>query len=86
MEYSRPCEQGDTPYYPLRLVNDKSLLARYVELAKTEQYTTFVGRLGTYRYVDMHVAIAEALATAEKFLQADDRGDKMPAFVVDPLA
>ena len=84
-EYSRACELGDTPYYPLRLVQEKSLLARYLELARSETNVTFVGRLGTYRYVDMHVAIAEALDTAETFLANQRSAQPMPAFSVDPL-
>ncbi len=84
-EYSRVCEAGDTPYYPIRLVNEKSLLARYIELARAELDTTFVGRLGTYRYLDMHIAIGEALDVAARFLSARARAEQMPAFVVDPL-
>jgi UDP-galactopyranose mutase len=84
-EYSRLCGEGDTPYYPIRLVKDKTQLARYVELANAETNTTFVGRLGTYRYLDMHVTIAEALDVAERFLAVTKMGGVMPAFVVDPL-
>lgn len=84
-EYSRICEEKDTPYYPIRLVRDKSQLARYVEMANTEKNTTFVGRLGTYRYLDMHVTIEEALNTAQQFLNTMAIGHKMPAFHVAPL-
>jgi UDP-galactopyranose mutase len=84
-EYSRLCEPNDTPYYPIRLVKDKALLSHYVELARTQRNTTFVGRLGTYRYLDMHVAIGEALDASERFLDVSKDGGKMPAFVVDPL-
>ena len=84
-EYSRLCDEGDTPYYPIRLVKDKSLLTRYVELAKNENNITFVGRLGTYRYLDMHVTIAEAMEVAELYVNAQSNLLKMPAFVVDPL-
>jgi UDP-galactopyranose mutase len=84
-EYSRECLAGDVPYYPIRLVEEKSLLGRYVDRARAERRTSFVGRLGTYRYLDMHVAIAEALDVAQKFL-ACDRGDRaVPAFFVDPV-
>jgi UDP-galactopyranose mutase len=85
-EFSRLCEAKDTPYYPIRLVHDKAQLTKYVELAKTEANTTFVGRLGTYRYLDMHVTIAEALDVAEKFLATRSTGEKMPSFMVDALA
>jgi len=85
-EYSRACSERDIPYYPIRLVNDKTLLTHYVELANAETQVTFVGRLGTYRYLDMHVTIEEALKVAEHFLQAVQTGKTMPAFVVDPLS
>ena len=84
-EYSRSCEPQDTPYYPIRLVDEKALLSRYVALARGEPKTTFVGRLGTYRYLDMHIAIAEALDVAERFLVSQKSGGTMPNFVVDPL-
>ncbi|WP_019143204.1 UDP-galactopyranose mutase [Noviherbaspirillum massiliense] len=84
-EYSRYCEERDTPYYPIRLAKEKSQLKSYIELAKGEKNMTFVGRLGTYRYLDMHVTIAEALDAAERFLELDPAGGVMPAFAVDPL-
>lgn len=84
-EYSRLCGENDTPYYPIRLVKDKTQLARYVELANAERNVTFVGRLGTYRYLDMHVTIEEALNAAESFLATDKSAEKMPAFCVNPL-
>jgi UDP-galactopyranose mutase len=84
-EYSRECGHDDVPYYPLRLVNDKARLTHYVDLARAETNTTFIGRLGTYRYLDMHVAIAEALDTANIFLETTRSKAVMPAFVVDPL-
>jgi len=84
-EYSRECVAGDVPYYPIRLVEEKALLGQYVGRARLEQRTSFVGRLGTYRYLDMHVAIAEALDAAQQFL-ACRRGDRpVPAFFVEPL-
>jgi UDP-galactopyranose mutase len=84
-EYSRFCEENDTPYYPIRLAKEKSQLKQYIELANAEKDVTFVGRLGTYRYLDMHVTIGEALDVAERFLACKTSGDKMPAFMVNPL-
>ena len=83
-EYSRLCGETDTPYYPIRLVKDKTQLARYVALANQERGVTFVGRLGTYRYLDMHVTIEEALNVADKFLSMGQNTAAMPAFCVDP--
>lgn len=83
-EYSRDCEPGDTPYYPIRLATEKALLARYVERARAERGISFVGRLGTYRYLDMHVTIAEALGWADRC--ASGGFAALPAFSPDPLA
>ena len=83
-EFSRLAEPGDTPYYPIRLVEEKALLADYVQMARDTRGVTFVGRLGTYRYLDMDVTIREALDTARTFLAQSAEGQPMPAFVADP--
>ncbi|MCL4187863.1 MAG: UDP-galactopyranose mutase [Rhodobacteraceae bacterium] len=84
-EYSRACGPGDIPYYPIRLVDEKALLARYVDRARAETGVTFVGRLGTYRYLDMDVTIREALDAGRTFLARRAAGAPMPAFAVAPL-
>lgn len=81
-EFSRLAEPGDIPYYPIRQVDEKALLADYVKKAEGETGVTFVGRLGTYRYLDMDVTIREALDTAAVFLE---QGADTPAFVKAPL-
>ncbi len=60
-EYARACGPDDIPYYPIRLVEEKALLGQYEALAAAERNVSFVGRLGTYRYLDMDVTIREAL-------------------------
>jgi UDP-galactopyranose mutase len=85
-EFSRQCEEKDIPYYPIRQARDKEQLERYVNVAKQEPNVTFVGRLGTYRYLDMDVTINEALATADKFLACAKSNERMPAFAIDPMA
>jgi UDP-galactopyranose mutase len=84
-EYSRYCEESDTPYYPIRLAHEKAQLKQYIDLANKEKDITFVGRLGTYRYLDMHVTIAEALDVAEHFLACQASRLRMPVFRVDAL-
>lgn len=84
-EYSRQCEENDIPYYPIRMARDKEQLERYINIAKEETNVTFVGRLGTYRYLDMDVTIHEALMTADQFLACASDKTPMPAFVVNPL-
>ncbi|SFE86782.1 UDP-galactopyranose mutase [Sulfitobacter brevis] len=60
-EFSSACGPDDIPYYPIRMVKEKSLLARYEALAAQEEGVSFLGRLGTYRHLDMDVTIREAL-------------------------
>ncbi len=84
-EYSRACEQDDIPYYPIRLTDEQAMLRDYIALAEQEQGVSFVGRLGTYRYLDMDVTIAEALAAAESFLDLRRRKAQIPAFFVSPV-
>ena len=84
-EYSRSCGDDDTPYYPVRLVEEKAQLLQYVQLARAEQGVTFLGRLGTYRYLDMDVTIHEALQVADVARDAFAATRPMPAFVSDPL-
>jgi UDP-galactopyranose mutase len=81
-EYSRLSGPQDIPYYPIRLVKEKEQLLRYVESARAATNVTFLGRLGTYRYLDMDVTIKEALDVADTFLK---NPSQMPSFVVDPL-
>jgi len=84
-EFSRAAEPGDIPYYPIRQVAEKALLSDYVDLAGTTAGVTFVGRLGTYRYLDMDVTIREALDTARGFLEDTAAGRAVPAFYKAPL-
>lgn len=63
-EYSRFAEENDEPYYPINTEADRTLLASYRARAKAETASAkvlFGGRLGTYQYLDMHMAIASAL-------------------------
>ncbi|SHH16969.1 UDP-galactopyranose mutase [Cognatiyoonia sediminum] len=84
-EYSRECGPDDIPYYPIRLVDEKAMLSEYVDLARATENVTFIGRLGTYRYLDMDVCIKEALDVAETYLTAHSEGRPIPTFVHDPL-
>lgn len=84
-EFSRACDPGDIPYYPVRQVAEKALLKDYVARAEETEGVSFVGRLGTYRYLDMDVTIREALDTARSFLGHVQDGTRAPAFFVAPL-
>ncbi|MEV3905321.1 UDP-galactopyranose mutase [Mycobacterium sp. NPDC050551] len=63
-EFSRFADDDDEPYYPINTEADRALLAAYRTRAKAETASAkvlFGGRLGTYQYLDMHMAIASAL-------------------------
>jgi UDP-galactopyranose mutase len=60
-EFSRFAAPSDEPYYPVNTDADRQQLSEYRELLKQENGVWFGGRLGTYQYLDMHMAIASAL-------------------------
>lgn len=64
-EFSRFAEEGDEPYYPINTAEDREKLLKYRDLAEKEPMVLFGGRLGTYKYLDMHMAIASALSMYE---------------------
>lgn len=68
-EYSRFAEANDEPYYPINTPEDREMLKKYRELAAQEKNVFFGGRLGTYQYLDMHMAIASALTMWENTLR-----------------
>lgn len=64
-EFSRFAEEGDEPYYPINTPEDRAKLEAYRKLAAAEardNKVLFGGRLGTYQYLDMHMAIGAALS------------------------
>ena len=70
-EFSREAvTSADEPYYPVNSPIDRALLLRYRERAAAEPGVTFGGRLGTYQYLDMHMAISSALGLADRILGA----------------
>ena len=84
-EFSRACGEKDIPYYPVRMVNDKALLEKYIALAENETKVTFAGRLGTYRYMDMDVTIKEALSVVNEILGDIKNNDKLRSFYHDEV-
>jgi UDP-galactopyranose mutase len=69
-EYSRTADLRDEPYYPVNSRSDRDRLGRYRELAAAEPDVWFGGRLGTYLYLDMHMAIASAMSLVDNHLGA----------------
>lgn len=64
-EFSRFASRDDEPYYPVNTSDDRATLAAYRERIAAEKGVFFGGRLGSYQYLDMHMAIASALTTWE---------------------
>jgi UDP-galactopyranose mutase len=60
-EYSRFAARGDEPYYPINTERDGKILAAYHQLAARTPNVLFGGRLGSYKYLDMHQAVGAAL-------------------------
>lgn len=79
-EFSKETEPADIPYYPKRLEQDKKLLLQYRHDAESLEKVSFLGRLATYRYMDMHHVIGEALDFAKSWLEAAKNGQKPPVF------
>jgi UDP-galactopyranose mutase len=79
-EFSKATGADDVPYYPMRLPADKSHYESYTEQARSIGGVTFVGRLGTYRYLDMDQVIGEALDTSAAWLAARAAGSALPIF------
>jgi UDP-galactopyranose mutase len=76
-EYSKETTEEDVPYYPKRLTVDVEKLKKYRAEAEEVQGVSFLGRLATYRYMDMQHVIAEALDYAKLFIGAVNE-DKLP--------
>ncbi|SER74385.1 UDP-galactopyranose mutase [Propionibacterium cyclohexanicum] len=64
-EYSRFAGRSDEPYYPVNTDEDRATLLRYRDRVKEEKTILFGGRLGSYKYYDMHMAIGSALTMFE---------------------
>ncbi|MEO9021693.1 MAG: UDP-galactopyranose mutase [Ginsengibacter sp.] len=79
-EFSKETGENDIPYYPKRLKRDKDLLDLYRHKAETLHNVSFLGRLATYRYMDMHHVIGEALDFSKLFLESFASQNLPPIF------
>jgi UDP-galactopyranose mutase len=64
-EFSKLASKIDDPYYPINTKTDREILLKYREKASQLKNVVFGGRLGSYQYLDMHMAIASALTDYE---------------------
>jgi UDP-galactopyranose mutase len=79
-EFSKETEEGDIPYYPKRLSADKDKLSMYRKEAEQLKNTGFLGRLATYRYMDMHHVIGEAIDFSKRVVTNIKSGQSIPVF------
>ena len=68
-----PCDYRENNferYYPVKMSDGSSdtIYKRYLDLATGEPALTFIGRCGTYQYLDMHQVINQSLITANTWL------------------
>jgi UDP-galactopyranose mutase len=67
-EFSRFAKGEDEPYYPVNTPQDREQLVKYRDRGQAEKGVLFGGRLGTYKYLDMHMAIGAALSMVDNKL------------------
>jgi UDP-galactopyranose mutase len=79
-EFSKETGDTDIPYYPKRLEIDKKMLMAYRNEALQAEKISFLGRLATYRYMDMHHVIGEALHFGSNFIIALNNNTHLPVF------
>ena len=83
-EFSRFAKGADEPYYPVNTPADREQLLKYRDLGRNENAVLFGGRLGTYKYLDMHMAIGAALSMVENKLTPHfARGEQLQSGGVD---
>ena len=88
-EFSKETSKKDIPYYPKRLAGDMVLFEKYKREAislnenkdKLDPSISFIGRLGTYRYLDMEKVISESLNFSKISIKCMDSGNSIPTFV-----
>ena len=60
-EYPSTWKKGEEPYYPINDAKNEELYQKYAALGQLEENIIFGGRLGLYKYMDMHHVVAEVL-------------------------
>jgi UDP-galactopyranose mutase len=70
-EFSKATTPDDMPYYPVRRPADKQVLNMYYRMVLETRGVSFLGRLATYRYLDMDSVVGESLDFAKVFLHQD---------------
>lgn len=70
-EFPEDWQRGMTEYYPVNSTTNQAVYQRYRALVEAEPLpVTFGGRLGQYRYFDMHEVVGSALSTVTNLIAA----------------
>jgi UDP-galactopyranose mutase len=73
-----PCDYRDNNferYYPVKTTDGRydRLYRQYAERAEADKHMAFIGRCGTYQYLDMHQVINQSLVNVSKWLNRNER-------------
>jgi UDP-galactopyranose mutase len=60
-EYPKQASKNDIPFYPIPWGEGQMMYNKYEELASKETNIIFAGRLATYKYLDMWMAIKQVM-------------------------
>lgn len=67
-EYSKQCEEGDIPYYPIPKQEYQSQYEKYLNEANKFDNLYLLGRLANYKYINMDIAVDLAIKLFEKII------------------
>ena len=75
-EYSKKCKKSDIPYYPVPIEKNFALYKQYEEEAKKYKKLYLLGRLAEYKYINMDVAVLNAMKMYDKIIEDGVFGDE----------
>ncbi len=64
-EYSKTCEKGDIPYYPIPKEGPRADYQKYLADAEKVKGLYLLGRLANYKYINMDIAVLDAMHLVE---------------------
>jgi UDP-galactopyranose mutase len=65
-EYSAECKKDNIPFYPIPFGNGTEIYSKYKNLTTDFPNVVFLGRLATYTYLDMWMAVKQAILKIKK--------------------
>lgn len=65
-EYSKKCKKADMPYYPVPTESNCALYETYAKEAEKYKNLYLLGRLANYKYINMDIAVYNAMKLYEK--------------------